>query len=190
MPAKKKKAAAVETAPEAKPASGEVPAAGEQTDAMNLINSALEEIAAIKERRDGLAGLDAKVAKQKAKLQALTEEYEAAEAKIAQAEAAIIAKYPKARGMLGTVKAKPGRKAGTKRGEGAGTRKKSGGKTLDLEQAGQVLAAMPAEFELGAFNKKAREMHPGFTAKGAMKLLKDKVKKLGGKGMGMQYKRI
>lgn len=190
MPAKKKKAPVNEAPAETKPESVEVPAAGEQADATHLINSALEKIAAIKERRDGLAGLDAKVAKQKAKLQALTEEYEAAEAEIAQAEAAIIAKYPKARGMLGTAKAKPGRKAGTKRGESAGTRKKGGGKTLNLEQAGQVLAAVPTEFELGAFNKKAREMHSGFTAKGAMNLLKDKIKKLGGKGMGMKYKKL
>lgn len=192
MPAKRKKAVAIETVPvaEAKPVSVEAPASTEQSDAARLVNAALDEIAEVKMRRNGLAKLQAKVAKQKDRLQTLTNEYLAAEAGIAQAEAAIIAKFPKAAEMLGKSQGRRGRKPGATRAARTGKKKTGGGKALNLEQALQVCAEMPTEFELGAFNKKAREMHQGFTAKGAMKLLKDKVKKLGGKGMGMRYRKI
>jgi hypothetical protein len=192
MPAKKKKIAAVETAPvtEAKPESAPAPASDEQSDAARLVNAALDEIADVKTRRNGLAKLQAKVEKQKAKLQMLSDEYTAAEAKISQAEAEIIGKYPKAAEMLGKSQGRRGRKPGATRGARTGKKKTGGGTALTVEQALQVYAEMPAEFELGAFNKKAREMHQGVTAKGAMKLLKDKVKKLGGKGMGMRYRKI
>jgi hypothetical protein len=99
----------------------------------------------------------------------------------------LISKYPAAAGVFGGTKTP--KRGGGKKGPRAGGAKK-GGNTLNQEQAEQVLAAMSAEFELGAYNKKAREMFAGSTAKGAMKLLADKVKDTGGKGMGRRYKKV
>lgn len=150
------------------------------------VQDALGEIAKVQAKRAALTGLLAAVEKQKAKLREAEASYQTAAGAVDQLQADLIAKYPAAAGVFGA--AKTSKRGGGKRGPKAGGARK-GGNTLNLDQASKVLAAMPAEFELGAYSSKARELFPGLGSAGAMKLLAGKVKEAGGKGMGRRYKK-
>ena len=172
------------------PTAPEVPTpTKEAAGAPNLgkaVDDVLAEISKVQAKRAELTSLLAVVEKQKAKLREAEASYQAAAGAVDQLQAELIAKYPAAAGVFGDTKAP--KRGGSRKASKAGGSKK-GGNTLNLEQANQVLAAMPAEFELGAYSSKARELFPEFISKGAMKLLKDKVKKLGGQGKGIEYRK-
>jgi hypothetical protein len=151
------------------------------------VDAAFDEAGKIQAKRDALARLLAGVEKQKAKLREAEADYQSALNAVDELQADLIAKYPAAARVFGaaiTSKRVKGRKAAKVGGA------KKGGNTLNLEQANQVLAAMPGEFELGAYGKKTRELFPEFISAGAMKLLKEKVRKLGGKGKGIRYRKV
>ena len=150
------------------------------------VQEALGEIAKVQAKRAALTGLLAAVEKQKAKLREAEAEYQAAASAVDQLQADLIAKYPAAAGVFGGVKVS--KRGGSRKASKAGGARK-GGNTLNLDQASKVLAAMPAEFELGAYSSKARELFPGLGSAGAMKLLAGKVKEAGGKGMGRKYRK-
>lgn len=172
-------------------APSETPAPPQETTGSQSIGKAvddvLSEVAKVQAKRAALTGLLAAVEKQKAKLREAEADYQAAATAVDQLQADLIAKYPAAAGVFGATK-EP-KRGGARKGPKAG-RAKKGGNALNLEQANQVLAAIPAEFELGAYAKKARELFPELISAGAMKLLKDKVKKLGGKGKGIMYRKV
>lgn len=151
------------------------------------VDDVLAEISNVQAKRAELTGLLAVVERQKAKLREAEASYQAAAGAVDQLQAELIAKYPAAAGVFGGTKSS--KRGGARKASKAGGAKK-GGNTLNMEQANHVLAAMPVEFELGAYAKKARELFPEFISKGAMKLLKDKVKKLGGKGKGIRYRKV
>ena len=173
------------------PTAPEVPTpTQEAAGAPNLgkaVDDVLAEISKVQAKRAELTGLLAAVEKQKAKLREAEASYEAAAGAVDQLQAELIAKYPAAAGVFGDVKVS--KRGGSRKASKAG-RAKKGGNTLNLEQANQVLAAMPAQFELGAYSSKARELFPELGSAGAMKLVADKVKQVGGKGMGRRYKKV
>lgn len=144
-------------------------------------------LAKIKAEQNGLAGLSEAVAKQKAKLHEAEADYEAAKAKVGQLQTDLVAKYPKAKELFEDASAS--KRGGGRRGPKAGGAKKDG-PVLDKAQAEQVLDALPSSFQLSDFKAKAAELFPGVSGKGAMKLLKDKVKDLGQSGMARKYKKV
>lgn len=150
------------------------------------VDDALSEIAKVQAKRAELTGLLAVVEKQKAKLREVEASYQAAEGSVDQLQAELIAKYPAAAGVFGDTKAP--KRGGSRKASNAGRAKKSG-PVLDKTQADQVLAALPSSFQLADFKTKSGELFPGVSAEGAMKLLADKVKDAGGKGMGRNYKK-
>lgn len=144
-------------------------------------------LAKIKAEQNGLAGLSEAVARQKAKLHEAEAECDAAKAKIEQLQIDLIAKYPKAKDLFDD--ATVSKRGGTRKGARSGSGKKSG-PVLDRAQAEQVLAALPSSFQLSDFKTKTAELFPDRIGKGALKLLADKVKDAGGKGMGRRYKKV
>lgn len=173
------------------PATAEVPTGPQEAGASTTIGKAVEdvlgEIAKVQSKRAGLAGLLAAVEKQKMRLRDAEAEYQAAASVVDQLQADLVAKHPAVAAIFGAPKT-PKRTAARKASKAGAPRK--GEKTLDLDQANQVLAAMPEQFELGAFAKKARELFSGLSSKGSMELLASKVKDAGGKGMGRKYKKV
>lgn len=151
------------------------------------VQEALGEIAKVQAKRAALTGLLAAVEKQKAKLREAEAEYQAAASAVDQLQADLIAKYPAAGGVFGA--AKTSKRGGARKGSKAGAPKK-GGPVLDQAQAEQVLAALPSTFQLADFKTKTAELFPDRIGKGALKLLADKVKDAGGKGMGRRYKKV
>ena len=180
--AKKSNKAGSTNAPESE---GTLASANASPEITQSIEDALGAIAGVKEKRAALGSLISGVEKLKANLHAAEEVYEAALANVEEAEANLIAKYPSAAAILGqgTKSKRSGRPKGTK-----AKAKKSN--TLSAEQAAEVLSALPATFQLGEFKSKSAELFPDLSGKGAMKLLADKVKEIGGAGMGRKYKKV
>ena len=151
------------------------------------VDDVLAEISKVQAQRAELAGLLAVVEKQKAKLREVEASYQAAASAVYQLQADLITKYPAAAGVFGGVKAP--KRGGERKGPRSGVAKK-GGPVLDKAQAEQVLAALPSTFQLADFKTKTAELFPDRIGKGALKLLADKVKDAGGKGMGRKYKKV
>lgn len=151
------------------------------------VDDVLGEITKVQAQRVELAGLQAVVEKQKAKLREAEAAYQEAASAVDQLQAELIAKYPAAAGIFGGTKAT--KRRGAKRGTRSNAAKKAG-PVLDQSQAEQVLAALPSTFQLADFKTKTAELFPDRVSKGAMELLADKVKDAGGKGMGRRYKKV
>lgn len=172
------------------PAAADVPTPLQEASAPSANNGAdelIDGIAKIKAQQNGLAALLKAVARQKAKLHEAEAECDAAKAKIEQLQIDLIAKYPKAKDLFDD--ATVSKRGGTRKGARSGSGKKSG-PVLDRAQAEQVLAALPSSFQLSDFKTKTAELFPDRIGKGALKLLADKVKDAGGKGMGRKYKKV
>ena len=124
----------------------------------------------------------------KAKYTEAKGEYEALVAKQAGSEAELLTAYPEARAILGDVEL-PKRRGRVPKAAGAKAGK-AAGKTLRQEQAEKVLAAMGSTFIMGEFRKKVGETFPGYSMKGSLDLIADKIKVVGGRAMGTKYKKI
>ena len=160
------------------------PLAAMPVQTQESVQAVLKAITTAKEQRDALKTLKASVDALKDQYTAAKDEYDQGVAAQAASEAVLLAKYPDVAGILG--EAAPNRKG---RVAGAKKTRKAGAVLLTPEEVDKVLAAMETTFVLATFVKKASELFPGKSGKGAIKQLGSKIKSTEGAGMGRKYKK-
>lgn len=178
MPAKKKKAAVVETAP-----------VTETVVAENPVQAAFKRVSALLKQRSKLEAKRAEVAVLESQLTQLKVDISALEKQQKEAEKALRAEIPEAAVILDASAPKSEAVVGSGVRRGRGRAAKAG--KLSPEQVNKVLAALSEPFGANDFSAKAEELFPSLVNVPIKKLAVGKIVQVPGTASrGTKYTRI